>query len=203
MISFRHRPLKDIKIILLIWLAVPVNVILFNLIYYTIFPPQEIPVEEVVKDLRIAFGRYKYKYIKTLNVIEQIDDTCAIYIAGIFHKGQLPYRLYYDPNMIGYEPINYKYRSFDTQMGKIWNNSPFGGSFSQKFVTFSIYGNHTSANLLYTKISKEVFMSHFVDSMEYCVYPEIPKNQKHWIVKLEDNWYLYDGYFRQENNCCQ
>ena len=50
---------------------------------------------------------------------------------------------------------------------------------------------------LYVKpetIRKEKFISHFRDSMEYCIYPEMPKNTKHWIVKLEDNWYLYDGY---------
>ena len=109
MISFRHRPLKDIKIIFLIWLAVPVNVILFNLIYYTIFPPQEIPVEEVVKDLRIAFGRYKYKYEKTINVIEQIEDTCAIDIVDDITGKYLPFRLYYKKDAARLEPINYKY----------------------------------------------------------------------------------------------
>lgn len=194
MISFRHRPLKDIKIIFLIWLAVPLNVILFNLIYYTIFPPKEIPVEEVVKDLRITFGRYKYKYEKTINVIEQIDDTCAIDFKGSMSQKHLPYRLYYQHNTDELEPINYKYPSFATKMEKIWRDISIGGSFSQKFVRLGIYGNRTGADLLYTTIPKEEFISHFRDSMEYCIYPEIPKNTKHWIVKLEDNWYLYDAY---------
>ena len=194
MISFRHRPLKDIKIIFLIWLAVPVNVILFNLIYYTIFLAQERPIDEVVKDLETTFRKNKRKYEKTINIIEQIEDTCAINIVDDITGKHSPFRLYYKKDAARLEPINYKYRSFDTKMSTIWRDIPFGGSFNKKFVTFSIFGNQASANMLYTKISKEDFISHFVDSMEYCVYPEIPNNTKHWIVKLEDNWYLYDAY---------
>ena len=94
--------------------------------------------------------------------------------------------------------INYKYPSFADKMDKLWRDIPLGGSFNQQFVRLGIYGNRTGADLLYTTIPKEKFISHFRDSMEYCVYPEMPKNTKHWIVKLEDNWYLYDGYFRME-----
>ncbi|MBR4625280.1 MAG: hypothetical protein IKO56_07075 [Alphaproteobacteria bacterium] len=200
MISFRHRPLKDIKIIFLIWLAVPVNVILFNLIYYTIFPAQERPIDEVVKDLETTFRKNKRKYEKTINIIEQIEDTCAIDIIDDISGKHPPFRLFYKKDAARLEPINYKYRSFDTKMSTIWRDIPFSGSFNKKFVTFRFHGNHTGANMLYTKISKEDFISHFVDSMEYCVYPEIPNNTKHWIVKLEDNWYLYDAssYFELE-----
>ncbi len=195
-----HRARFVVRIIFIVWFALFFNVFAFNIIFYTIFPPKEIPIDVVVKDLRIAFGRYKYKYTKTINIIEQIEDTCAIDIVDDITGKHSPFRLYYKKDAARLEPINYKYRSFDTKMSTIWRDIPFSGSFNKKFVTFSIFGNHAYAKMLYTKISKEDFICHFVDSMEYCVYPEIPKNTKHWIVKLEDNWYLYDAssYFELE-----
>lgn len=108
--------------------------------------------------------------------------------------------MYYEPTLPNDQPINRKYPSVEVELDKIWRGTFEGVSFSQKFVKFGIHGDRTSAKMLYTKISKEDFISHFVDSMEYCVYPEIPNNTKHWIVKLEDNWYLYDvnSYFELE-----
>ena len=83
-------------------------------------------------------------------------------------------------------------------MFKIWHGKQISGMFYKDYIVLGIACNSTSADLLYTTIPKENFISHFRDSMEYWVYPQIPKSSKHWIVKLEDNWYLYDGYFRME-----
>ena len=189
-----RRALSVVRIIFIGWFAFFFMFFAFHIIYYAIFPAQERPIDEVVKDLVTTFRKNKRKYEKTINIIEQIEDTCAIDIVDDITGKHSPFRLYYKKDAARLESINYKYRSFDTKMSTIWRDIPFGGSFNQKFVTFRFHGNHTGANMLYTKISKVDFISHFVDSMEYCIYPEIPKNTKHWIVKLEDNWYLYDAY---------
>ena len=170
----------------------------FNLLYYYFFPPQEKPVEVVVKDLATVFKQNRFKYVKTVNLLRQIDDSFAIDIVGSVSQKQLPYRLYYEPSMPNNKPINDKYPLLEVELDKIWRGTLFGGSFSKKFVRIGIRGDQTLADLLYTTIPKDEFISHFRDSMEYCVYPEIPKSQEHWIVKLEDNWYIYDGYFRMK-----
>lgn len=167
---------------------------LFNIL----FPRPSTPVDVVVNDLATVFKQNRFKYVKTVNVLRQIDDSCAIDIVGSVSQKQLPYRLYYEPSMPNNKPINDKYPLLEVELDKIWRGTLFGGSFSKKFVRIGIRGDQTLADLLYTTIPKEDFICHFVDSMEYCVYPEIPKQPKCWIVKLEENWYLYDGYFRMD-----
>ena len=181
-------------LIFIVGFAFFLNFFAFTMLFNIIFPKPSTPIDVVVNDLATVFKQNKFKYVKTINVIEQIEDSCAIDIVDDISGKHLPFRLYYKKNTDRLETINYKYPSFSDKMGKIWRNIPFGGSFNQQFVTFSIFGSQGYAKMLYTKISKEDFIGHFVDSMEYCVYPDIPKSSNHWIVKLEDNWYLYDVY---------
>ncbi|MDD6002450.1 MAG: hypothetical protein PUC50_09725 [Bacteroidales bacterium] len=185
-------------LIFIVGFAFFLNFFAFTMLFNIIFPKPSTPIDVIVNDLATVFKQNRFKYVKTINVIKQIDDSCAIDFKGSISQKQLPYRMYYQHNTGRLEPINYKYPSFADKMDKLWRDIPLGGSFNQQFVRLGIYGNRTGADLLYTTIPKEEFISHFVDSMEYCVYPDIPKSQEHWIVKLEDNWYLYDGYFRMD-----
>lgn len=188
-----RRKLSVVQIIFIGCFAFIFNFFAFNIIYYTIFPPQERPIDEVVKDLETTFNKNKRKYNSTIELINKIDYNHPIGIAAALSQKEIPYELY-DQTLD--KSIRLLFPFFETEMFRIWNGEQIPGAFYKNYIVLGIYSNRTGADLLYTKLSKEEFISHFRDSMEYCVYPEIPKSSKHWIVKLEDNWYLYDGYFR-------
>lgn len=184
---------KTIKIIIIIWFALGIFHILLLILIGVVFPDKEISDNERLSYLIVAFNKNKRKYDSTIELINKIDYNHSIGIAAALSQKEIPYELY-DQTLD--KSIRILFPFFETEMFRIWNGEQIPGAFYKNYIVLGIYSNRTGADLLYTKISKEEFIGHFRDSMEYCVYPEIPKSSKHWIVKLEDNWYLYDGYFR-------
>ncbi len=170
--------------------------VLLVIIINVVFPKKEITIEERLSYLLNEYYKEKGKYDCTLELINKIDYNHPISIAVALSQKQIPYELF-DETID--ESIKNTFPFFKTEMFKIWHGKQISGMFYKDYIVLGIACNSTGADLLYTKITKEDFISHFRDSMEYCVYPQIPKSSKHWIVKLEDNWYLYDGYFKFDN----
>lgn len=186
---------KTIKSIIIIWFALGISLLLLLIIIGVVFSEKEISSNERVSYLISTFNNNRRKYDSTIELINTIDYNHPIDIAVALSQKQIPYELF-DQTLD--KSIRNLFPFFETEMFKIWKGEQIPGSFYKSYIVLGIYFNRIGADLLYTTIPKEKFISHFRDSMEYCVYPEMPKNTKHWIVKLEDNWYLYDGYFRME-----
>ncbi len=164
-------------------------------IIVNMIPKEEVPIKVIVHDLESNYFNEKNKYKKTISIIKRINKPEILQIH--FHASDTKEHNYWLLNQKGVR-INNQYPFFIEEMRDIWTEEYFVGRFYMSTIVIPIYGKYGGASLLYTEMLKEDFLDNFRDSMEYCVYPEIPKSSKHWIVKLEDNWYLYDGHFSLE-----
>ena len=142
-----------------------------------------------------AFKNDKNKYEKTIELIDRVDYNHPIGVVEALSRKQIPYELV---DLRLNKSIKNEYPFFEKEMYNIWKGEQISCNFYNQNVDFGIWSNYTSSRLLYIKLSINNFVNNFRDTMEYCVYPQIPKSTKHWIIKLEDNWYLYDGYFNLE-----
>lgn len=167
----------------------------FPSLLHIVFPKKEYPIEVRVKDLIYNFTINKEKYNKTVVLLEEIDNPNVIRLSP-FASGTKERNYWLN---VGDIRLNNKYPFFASEMKKIWEGKFIGALFDQNSINFGIYGDLSSAELIYTKLQEELFLQKFIDTMEFCVYPQIPKSSEHWIVKLEDKWYLYDGYFKFDN----
>ncbi len=160
-------------------------------IIWNVFPKKEVSTDVIVNDLANNYYSEKNKYKKTIAVIKKINKPEILQIH--FHASDTKEHNYWLLNSKG-ERINKQYPFFINEMRDIWPQKYFVGRFYMSTIIVPINGKYGNARILYTEKAKDDFWESFRDSMEYCVYPEIPKNTKHWIVKLEDNWYLFDVY---------
>lgn len=181
--------------IIIIMIVSNVSFCILSTILHLIFPEKEVPVDVIVNDLANKYYSDNNKYKKTIAVIKRINEPEILQIH--FHASDTKEHNFWLLNSKGVR-INNQYPFFINEMEHIWNGELIGGRFYKNNIDFSIYSENAMESLIYTELAESDFISHFRDSMEYCVYPQIPKSPKHWIVKLEDNWYLYDGYFKLE-----
>jgi len=158
---------------------------------HLIFQPREVTVDERIHILVEKFIRDKNKYMHTVEFIKKIDidDTLSINVKN--SSKEFGYWIYYRNNRM----LNDKFPFFSKEMKKIWVNEGVSAVFNKKNIVFSICTNQQCADLIYTELNFSELINCFNYSMECCEYPQIPISTEHWIVKLEDKWYLFDGWF--------
>lgn len=188
---------KNIRNIIIVWFALGLFLIMSKILYKVPYTEEETPVEIVVNDYARLFKKHKSAFNQTVKVIRRVNRPTTVGIsATASDTKESNYWLL--SGKWKQVRINNQYPFFIKEMKKIWNGKMLNGTFNRQFISLSFCGKYHCLNLLHTEVTVDNFISSFRDSMEYCIYPQIPKSSEHWIVKLEDNWYLYDGHFPLE-----